>query len=1092
MALIQTDRTKTEALDPIVLNPTTVDTYKDAATLLPTELQIATEIVLDNGYIEKALGTVKVNSDNAGTVVYGLHRAYGIASERVALRLANGTLKSGLSAFSTTVLTNLANLITPFVNAPNGKAYGVNRTDGIIRYNPTTLEGLKTSIIGPFLRKKIAFFESDETWTLISGSGGQSSDYYDASEWIGNATQSLKLYPSAAGGSAAADYTVSLDLTVFGNTKTSDDDDHIAFKTFHLIRDDIEHIEVVFYTGIIGSTDYKVIRLYRSDFAEGDYQYTQWKVKKSAFVDGGAPNWAVVRLVRASVFGQTGKIPVVYFDAMHLRIAQIKVRELRKQIALFNQSEVWTNVTGGGISFDNQYYKEGFCSGKQTATGRNTRALTLDLTKWTDNSTVQTSDEIAVQMRLTARANFTKAKLMIGTSATKYYAHDILPADIPANSQWFDISIPISQFSAVGGISSLSALTRIDISATFTGTCQLNIDDVRLQPHTVIKQLAECESSESWTFSNASISTKKQGVVQGSGCLFLEGKGARMKQSYGTIAMSASRDLTTWDDGTGSSTDDIIAFNMYHTNLKNIDYLLIYGGDPTFANYYFYQVNKPEFAEGGLKNNRGGKVSFAKSKFTAVGSPNWNNISAFRFTSQAKNGGDIYIDDVTMERQGGVTGRYYYKHVFKYRDIASAFSEESEYVDSKGSYVSVSLVKSSVDSRVTSKEIYRRGGDFPSTWNRVAVIPNATEEFVDKISDSNLNYPLGNDIPDGNVDTIGCSNLSYDSKSDRMLYWGDTSYRNRLYASNPAHYHVVSETAFREFPGELMGAIPFHTQTVVILRDKVLRIDGEILTGDMVEIPVPMGGCSYYGSDKISEGLIAYAGMDNVYLLDGYKAVDIGNQVKNYFKGRESYLSGIQTKYNAKEKALYVAVMDKTGTPTYNSKVLRCYIPRKSWTVLNWNVNIFALFNGQGDDNSLWYGDSYATTGDVVKTGSSTYQYKSGAISSESKTGWFNDPLAELSIYAIELKAKGTGTLTVKGYKNLSEVSACLTGNITLTADWVSYTIQNPLLKRSMTGDHLELDFTHATDNAGFKLKDVVIYMERTPKRVTMSEVTIA
>ncbi len=183
--------------------------------------------------------------------------------------------------------------------------------------------------------------------------------------------------------------------------------------------------------------------------------------------------------------------------------------------------------------------------------------------------------------------------------------------------------------------------------------------------------------------------------------------------------------------------------------------------------------------------------------------------------------------------------------------------------------------------------------------------------------------------------------------------------------------------------------------------------------------------------------------------------------------------------------------MDKTGTPTYNSKVLRYYIPAKSWTVLNWNVNLFSLFNGQGDDNSLWYADSYATTGDVVKTGSTTYQYKAGAISAEAKTGWFNDPLGELSIYQIELKAKGTGTLTVKGYKNLSEVAASFTGNITLTSAWVSYTIQNPLLKRSMTGNHLELVFSHATDNAEFKLRDVVIYAERTPKRVTMNEVTI-
>ncbi len=1090
MAIIQTDKTKAEPLDPIILNPTTIDTYKDNATLLSTELQVATDIVLDNGYMEKALGTTKVNSDNAGAVTYAFHRAYGLASERVAIRLANGTLKSGLSAFSTTVLENLASLVTPFVNAPNGKAYGINRTDGIIRYNPTTGEGLKTSIIGPYLRKKIAFFESDETWSTNLGAS-QSSDFYRADEWTGNATQSLKLVVSAAGGSCGASAAIDLDLSQFANTKTSDSDDYIAFYTFHHVRDDINYCTLEFSTGDTAFTTKKMITLYKSDFEDGDYQTTFWKVKKSAFIDTGSPDWASVKAIRIYLYGATGKLPTAFVDFMHVRITQLRVKELRKPIASFNQSEVWTNVSGGGLSFDNQNYKEGFCSIKQTATGRNYKTLSLDLSKWSDNSTVQASDEIALQMRLTARANFTKAKLMLGTSATIYYVHDISASDINANSQWFDIATPLSQFSAVGGIASWASITRVDISATLTGTCQLNIDDLRLQPHSVMKQLAECETGETWTFTNASISTKKQGVVQGTGCLFLKGTGSKMKQSTGTVTMSAARNLTSWDDGTASSTDDLICFNMYHTHANVIDYVIAYAGDASLTNYYFYQVNKTDFAEGGVKGNRGKEIQIAKSQFTTVGTPNWNAISAMRFMSQAKNGGDIYIDDVTMKRQVGVTGRYYYKYCYKFKDIASAFSEDSDYVDAKGSYIAIALIKSSVDSRITSKELYRIGGDFPDTWNRVAVIPNATEEFVDKLDDSDLNYPLGKDIPDGDINSVSCSNLVYDAKSDTMLYWGNQSYRDRVYRSNPAYYHVVSETAYRSFPAEVMGVISWHTQTIVICRDRVCRIDGDFLTGDLIEPPVPTGACSYYASDKISEGLLVYAGMENVYLMDGYKSIIMGNQIRNYFKGRESYLSTVQTKYFAKEQAIYIAVMDKTGTPTYNSKVLRYYIPAKSWTVLNWNVNLFSLFNGQGDDNSLWYADSYATTGDVVKTGSTTYQYKAGAISAEAKTGWFNDPLGELSIYQIELKAKGTGTLTVKGYKNLSEVAASFTGNITLTSAWVSYTIQNPLLKRSMTGNHLELVFSHATDNAEFKLRDVVIYAERTPKRVTMNEVTI-
>jgi hypothetical protein len=1091
MALVQTDRTKSENLEPIVLKPKTINTYKDNATLEQNELQVATDIVLDNGYIEKALGTVKVNSDNASAACYGFHRAYGLASERVAIRLANGTLKSGLSAFSTTVLSNLASLVTPFINAPNGKSYGVNTTDGVIRYNPATVEGLKTGIIGPYLRKQVAFFESTETWSTNLGAS-QSSDYYRPDEWTGFATKSLKLVVSAAGGSCGSSATFNLDLSQFANTKTSDSDDYIAFHTFHLVRDDFDRMTVEFSTGDTAFTTKKLVTLYRGDCEENDYQWTFWKVKKSAFLDTGSPDWATVKATRIYAYAATGKTTTFYVDFMHLRITQLRVKELRKLIAGCNQSETWTNVAGGSISFDNQIYAEGFCSLKQTTTGRNYRTVALDLTKWTDNSTVQASDEIALQARLTARTNFTKLKLMVCKTSAVYYAHDILPADIPANSQWFDIATSLSNFSAVGGMSAWGTVTRIDLSATLTGACTLNVDDIRLQPHTVQKQLVECEASETWAFDHASISTKKQGVVQGTGCLLLKGYGAVMKQSTGTVTLSASRNLTTWDDGTASNTDDLICFNLYHAAIKAIDYLLVYFGDADLSDYYYYQINKTEFATQGQKGNSGKEIQIAKSKFTAVGSPNWAAILAARFTSQAKSLGDIYIDDVTMKRQGGVTGRYYYKYLYKFKDIPSAFSEISEYVDAKGGYISLSLIKSSVDSRITSKEIYRLGGDYPGTWYRVGDVPNATEDFVDKLNDSDLTYLLSADVPAGNINDIPCSNLVYDSKSDRILYWGNTSYRDRVYASNPIYYHVVSETSYRSFPGEVMGVIPWHGQTIVICRDRVVRVDGEFLTGDMIEITVPMGGCSYYCADRISEGLIVYAGMDNVYLLDGYKAFAIGDEVQDYFTGRESYLSSVYTKFFAKEKAVYIAVKDKTGTPTYNSKVLRYYVPTKSWTVLTWNANLFALLNGQGDDNSLWYADSLATTGDVVKTGSSTHQYKAGAISSEAKTGWFNDPLAELSMRQIELKAKGTGTLTVTGYKNLSEAAAAFTGAITLSSSWVTYTILNPLLERSMTGDHLELKFTHPTDNAGFELKDITIYMQKMPKRRTLSEVTIS
>jgi len=42
-----------------------------------------------------------------------------------------------------------------------------------------------------------------------------------------------------------------------------------------------------------------------------------------------------------------------------------------------------------------------------------------------------------------------------------------------------------------------------------------------------------------------------------------------------------------------------------------------------------------------------------------------------------------------------------------------------------------------------------------------------------------------------------------------------------------------------------------------------------------------------------------------------------------------------------------------------------------------------------------------------------------------------------------------------------------------------------------LRGDAIKITFSHALDNAYFKMKDIAIYFEKIPKRINLTEVTV-
>lgn len=1113
------DKTRSTVLQPIIINPKTVDTYQDAALLPVESLSQADNIILDDGMIEKVPGTVKVSAGNlTSAAVMGLHRTYSPAGTKRALKMYNGTLYSTstndapngtTSKFAISVLTNLAtNKITPWVDV-RGKAYGVNETDGIIRYDASTGVGVKTSIVGPFQRKKIAFFEDDETWTTTNG-GSQVTTVSRPEEWTGKARQSLRLYCSAGSSTASASCNIPLNLSVFSDGKSVSDNDLISFHTFHGTRNNLSCVKIDFSTRGTNFSHFYRAYIDEEKFTDGDHEWTKFNIRRGAFTKvSGSPDWSKVSAVRITAKSNTIGATTVHFDYMYLKSTPITANGTRKD--LFNCENSNATWTGTYQSYSTKKQHEGLRSIRLARSGGFVSAACalstpVDLSKWADGVSTDTSDELVFHMYfddITKIADTDPLIVRVGSSPSDYYTRTftkLSAAGIDGSKQWIEVRIPKARLSAATNSPDWSAIDYLYFqTSSLTSGYNIYLDDCYFEQKIAVKEILGFEDEVITFTGNGEIAVDKVGkgkVTEGTKCLALwSPKGSGLGESYGIWDTSSSPiDLTEWDDGGNSTTDDEICFSLYHTNAKHIEYVEIYLDNnslATFANCYKYRVTRDMFAHAGAKNKVGKEIRIKKADFDKVGnSGSWSTIGAVKFLSYSK--GDkstsgVYIDNLVLRRRTGVTGRYYYRCVFKIADIYSACSEDSDYIDSTGSKVVLTNVPTSQDSRVTSREIYRMGGSYPNDWGLVKIIEdNTTTVVTDDMDDEEITYFMGDEVPQGWINSVLCNNLTYDPYSDRMYYWGDPTYKNRVWYSHVGFYHVVDEWGYRDFPDDVQFVQPWFGQNIIFYRHSIQKIvDGDLTEGQLINIPANMGACSYWAVGKPWRGMIPYVGYDNVYLFDGLRSQPICDENKGYFKGRESYLSTVNV--GLCKDTLYIACKDKTGTPTYNDTVLRCYLPDKSWTILpDWNVNVWCNFDKQDDNNDLYYGSS--ASGHVYSINSTGWQFGTSNIASSVGTGWLSFPDSDIAIHTIEFKAKGTAssTLTFKGYTNL-DATAKTQGTITLTTNWQVYRLGPKGIMDLLRGNNIKLAFTQSGQNAWFKIKDIVVYAEKLSERVSIT-----
>lgn len=1128
MGKTYSDAIESETKEPLVINPTSVNNYKDNTTLGKDELEVGNNIILDDGIIETVPGIVKENNDAPGdNPVYALHRSYGKTTEKVCLRLSNGSLKSGPPAFATTVLGGLANKRTPFINL-KGKSYGVNETDGLIRYDPKLAQGRLVSIVSPNYRKKIAFFESDETWT--GGAADLSANRIE--EWSGNASQGLKISCATSAYETSVSGAVTLNLTQFDDTKTSGDDDYIVFWTKHSIRANIDYISVTFFKKVTGPTWYYRCTIYQKDLTEGDYEWTEHRIKKGDFLVTLTPNWNSIIRIDVAVKANANGATTCTFDYMYLAGSPPIVKELQKDIFNCdnNTEETWT---GDGTLTNDEAYDGNKSISVVGSGGGSARTISLalttqlDLSLWTSGEAVLDTDEFVFYIKtndITALADASCLTLRVGLDAANYYYYTWatkVALGLISNNTWIEVKVKKGDLDAL----SLGApnFTNVDyvafVTSALTGvTKYIYFDHLSLKKANNTLNLATMEAAETWTFSNTASSLVTSGgtaytiavngVTQGLQCMKLYNPSSTAEEVIGTLDWTAGvKDLSLWTGGDASPTSDYITFDISVVNPHHtFEYLEIWFDNnslASFANAYKYRF-KPSDVPGNTNwasvhyLMHIGTLKVAKSQFDQIGTVGgWNTIGAVKFVLKGQTAGPwpffACIDNLQMKRKPRTSGYYKYKYSYMVGDIYSAPSELSEEFHNIGNDVLLENIKTSQDTRVTARKIFREGGLYPETWMEVKTIEdNVTTTVVDDIDDADLELSMSESVPDGHINIVKGNNLAYEPQSDRLLVWGDPDHKNYVWYSRQGYYLTFDEDSYREFMDEVMFVVPWYSNDLIFYRNRMQKIAGDIESGELNDIPVNVGACSYWAVKPL-KNVVPFVSWDNVYIMDGYNVKPIGDQVKGYFKGRETYLSTVNI--GTCKDTLYIACKDKTGTPTFNSVVLRYYIPTGSWTVLpSWNVNMWSNWDQMNDLNELYYGNSF--TGHIYSINSTTYKFDASGIASLFSTGWIQLPDKEIAIHRILLKAKGTNLsiISFTGYKDLSAVH-CASGDITLTTSWLTYVLGPKNIHNLLRGDCIKLEFTHNTElkitEAYFKMKDIVVEYEKLSKRITLNEVTI-
>ena len=1050
----------------------------DSSEIEDTEFQTADKTIFDDGVAEKAPIFSTVNTGyqlESGAKIDGTWRSYAKDGTARLIACCNGSIyeSSDWTAALYTALT--AGYRCTFTDYRN-KTIITNGVDYPVVYDPETNTVEGTAIIRtPAQVKKIAYFESDETWT---GSGvATDAETHVDDEVSGDSLQGLKL-TAGAGATVTAERTVTLDADVFDDSSTITGWDFVDIDIYHRIRSTISSITLTLETST-GKYYQASVHIDLLDIdEERDYRWTRLNITRDAFVATSTPAWDTITKLKIALTANAGTLDsVVTFDNWRFRRTPPQAGDFRKDIATFEPSdETWT---GGAV--ENHHFKEdlyGGQTGLKLVDGDESAYCdkTLDLSKWITGAAIRDSDDIKIWAKINDSTKITSITIKLGDSdLTNHFYKTWTTAGSDFNTGtdlWNELIESITNFTETGTMD-WADVVRIQVEAVLAAGGEVIFDhwaallkDSELE----ITTIESGTSGETVTFDGGAWSTDYAAIGDYSYEMDLYQR--RVSPAWAKCVFTSAKDLSVWADSTTSEDTDRIQYWISRPNLPTVVprlgwlHLDIDCNNGDFATDYFtygYLVTYPWYpGEARL-------VAPMKSQFTrhgATGGKGWDTVKGIRFRAFnnviTADAFKFHIDDLRMVRSAaGFSGRFQWKCVFKYKEIRSPASEVSPWTDITRAIALITHIPTSPDSRIVEREMYRREyGD--ADFRFAFIVPdNSSTVWYDPMDNPGLTMSeMG--VPDDSL-TPPKGRVAIEYK-DRIILFQDPEDLKRAYYTDPYLIYSFSDLNARDFTSEIVGGAVHFDGLYFFHRDgRIQRGGSDFPTAKLEPLGDIIKCVSPWGVAKVGES-IAILTEDDIKLFTGYQGVSIGKAIADYFD-QASYKTHEAVLFHHKDH-LYYSVETVAGG---SYKLFDCYVPTLKWEDRGLDVNCFAAYTGSGDKNELVYGgyDGYVYMLGTTYNHTMAIRTKDiGEVYTAQGKGYL---FHEKEIQEVRIIAKGgdstSGALTLKIYKNGADAGESITipSSGHLATVYHTYVITLTGVYNAIVGQLLGVQISHAT-----------------------------
>jgi len=963
----------------ITFNKASLFTTYNGAEIPDGTLQNATNCIFDNNVLETASGKTVIGTQlENGAAIDGIFRSWDKLGNAKLLAAVNGKIKYWTGATWTDLQTGLTVGPCDFLNYKNS-TYIVNGYDAY-EYIPRTNVIQKAGLEPPRFYIKAAYFEEDEN---ISGDGySLDSNTYRIDERTGNCSRSLKVTADAGQTKYGKVTYAARDLSTFPNGQAVTDNDYIIVWIFHRVLSYISSIFIDFAQDASNYFRATIEQEHLDPILQQDNQWTEVKIKRSAFGKTGNPSWSTINWASFSVTA-AGGTAVVNFDNCYIKNTPIKATKYGKVIDDFDGPTSDWVAASGSVSYSSKYKRVKTYPGHSlviTNTNQNAyKGVYFDLTKFNDGATSQDSDEISLWVYIEHPGNLTSIELRLysDTITPKYFSYPYTAFN--SQQSWNEIRVKKSAFTNSGG-ASWTNIIRIYIGLATTGAVTCYFDDWFLGEYLSTRVLATMEQSlEDWTFSptnsthgyNTNSNFVSAPQAEHPSSIFMK---VPCKKVYYTQLDWATKNLNQFDDGSASGDNDKICFWAYWTkfsSLKKIKILIDVNLFDFSTDFYYYEFDKTaikalkavQAPKSGDMDKRSLFFEVKKSDFVRQGSTSgkgWSTTEGVRFEiTTIDKAGDpvtVYFDDLHMRRTYGITGMYQWCCVFADENSYSAPSEWSNEVELSGTRAILRNLPISQDSRVIKRLFFRKGGDLGSEARLDFILYDNTNTFY---FTGNQDYQLTDllddeRIPTGTIRFPNAAKWAGVYKGRGILY-RDPSNLNRFYYSNIDYLYAWSEAQAWDMPSEITDM--WIDDDILFINTKLgikrLSVDcGEAQPSDFEETGIVKTSVNPYASTQCEE-FRANILSDGVYLFNGYTHQYISEPIyKPYFDPTQYAINDFKIIY--RKKHLYLSVKTVGGTRS----ILDCYVPKGQWRTANYPINCFCIADALSDNFELYGGST--------------------------------------------------------------------------------------------------------------------------------------